>query len=105
MMTADEERKKQIAKQERERELSGLPPKRKFTSHDPQAEFRQQVDEATLRGSAEIADTRRRLATGPASSANRRTAQAAAQRKNQPAIDLLKQGGALGFNPLATRKA
>ena len=102
-MTADEERKKQIAKQARERELSGLPPKRKFTSHDPQAEFRQQVDEATRRGSAEIADTRRRLAADPASSANRRAAQAAAQRKNQPAIDLMKAGACPAFNPIGKK--
>ena len=103
-MNPDEERKKQIAKQERERELSGLPPKRKFTSHDPQAEFRQSVAETTRRGSAEIADTRRRLAADPASSQNQREARAIATRKNQRAVNLMLEGKS-PFSPFKNNPA
>lgn len=104
MMTLDEERKKQTAKRERERELSGLPPAKKFVSHDPMHEFHQSVDEATRRGREDMEATNRFLAHNPASFANRRAVQAAAQRKNQPAIDLLKAGACPAFNPIAQKQ-
>jgi hypothetical protein len=102
-MTAEQERQMRTAKQAREREIAGLPPKTKFISHDPMQAIRQSVAEAVQRGSAEIADNRRRLAADPASSANRRAASAAAQKKNQPAINMLKAGACRAFNPVAQK--
>jgi len=59
---------------------------------------------AISRGRAEIAEINRALAHDPASSANRRAASAVAQKKNQPAIDLLKAGACRAFNPIAQKQ-
>jgi len=67
------------------------------------ASFASQVRDATARGSAEIAATNRLNANNPASSVNRRAAKKEAQRKNQPAIDLLKAGACRAFNPIAQK--
>jgi hypothetical protein len=58
---------------------------------------------AMRRGTEQIALTRAALARDPASSANRRVAQREAQRKNEPAIDLLKAGACRAFNPIAQK--
>jgi hypothetical protein len=80
------------------RKLFGGPDKPRPTS------IAEQVRSATTRGREDIAATNRFLANNPASSANRHAASAAAQRRNQPAIDLLKAGACRAFNPIAQKQ-
>lgn len=51
------------------------------------ADLRKGVREAMARGSQHIQDARQALATDPASSVNRRAAEAVAKRSNQAIID------------------
>jgi len=87
---------------EQRRNVLGLTEKKRIIT-DPQAHFRRQAAEAVRRGTEEIALTNSALAHDPASSANRRAASAAAQRKNQRAIDLLREGKCPAFNPIAQK--
>ena len=71
---------------------------------DGQFEFRRQAAEAQARGEQKIRETRAALKNDSASSANRKAAAAAATAHNSDAIEALKAGGGLGFNPLAKKR-
>jgi len=70
----------------------------------PQHEAARSIREATARGEQQIRETRAALANDQASSANRKAAAAAATAHNADAIEALKAGGGLGFNPLAKKR-
>ena len=81
----------------------GTTEKQKFGS-TPQHEAARSIREATARGEQMIRETRAALAGDQASSANRKAAAAAATAHNADAIEALKAGGGLGFNPLAKKR-
>lgn len=69
----------------------------------PYVSLERQVAEATARGQKIIQDNRRALAGDSASSQNQAAACKLAQSKNQEALEMLKAGKCVAFNPIAQK--